>query len=212
MRGEDKCLLLSISQQSDLPDTVHKYLIYGLQEKVNEARKCRDRRTWFMVPNTFIPPAFFPCMSAGWPRVIVNQSKYTCTNNILRLVWKDERNTDDWFKLALGTLSTLSQLSAELVGRSYGGGVLKLEPKELTNLVVPLVPDIKIKELMANVDLLLINRKVAEATKIIDSRLIETGVMTVDDIKHVQSARNLLFLRRRQHRKDVKRHLIEKSP
>jgi len=27
-------------------------------------------------------------------------------------------------------LSTLSQLSAELVGRSYGGGVLKLEPSE----------------------------------------------------------------------------------
>lgn len=145
-------------------------------------------------------------MSASWPRVIVNRSHYTCTNNILRLSWKNggERSSLDWLRLALGTLSTLSQLSAELVGRSYGGGVLKVEPTELGSLVVPLIPLENTSKLADRVDSLLRKGRSSEATELVDLTLLHNGIgLTQYDLKQIWDARNLLFSRRRRHRNDA---------
>ena len=43
--------------------------------------------------------------------------------------------------LAAGFYNSLTLLSAELVGRCYGGGVLKLEPTEAEALLLPPIPD-----------------------------------------------------------------------
>jgi hypothetical protein len=147
-------------------------------------------------------------MSASWPRLVVNKSSYTCTNNILRLVWKIERSPDDWIRLALGTLSTLSQLSAELVGRSYGGGVLKLEPTELTHLAVPLLPVDKASSLAEEVDRLLKANRFLDATNCIDTALVECRMsLTEAGLQRLRKARSLLFLRRRGRRNDAQQIL-----
>lgn len=200
-----KFLLLSLDQiESKLPTSLQEYIQYGQEIGVPEARKCRDRRPWYVVPHTFVPPAFMPCMSAAWPRLVVNRSGYTCTNNILRVLWKGERSAEDWLRLALGTLSTLSQLSAELVGRSYGGGVLKLEPKELARLAVPLIPVEASDGLALKVDSLLRQKKLSEATDAVDSALLDSNIgLTAVGLRRLRAARNRLFLRRRQHREDA---------
>lgn len=200
-----KFLLFAPNQvESKLPKLLREYILYGKEIGVSQARKCRERRPWYVVPHTFVPPAFMPCMSAAWPRLVVNQSRYTCTNNIIRLFWKEERPAEDWFRLALGTVSTLSQLSAELVGRSYGGGVLKLEPKELAHLAVPLVPVEASDELARNVNSLLRQNKLSEATDAVDSALLASNIgLTTDRLERLRAARNWLFLRRRQHRQDA---------
>jgi hypothetical protein len=108
-------------------------------------------------------------------------------------------------RLALGTLSSFSQLSAELVGRSYGGGVLKLEPSELKRLRVPLVPSTITKVLAKHVNFLLRQGKHAEATSAVDDALIEAGCgLSAEKIALVRTARDKLFMRRRQHRKDAR--------
>jgi adenine-specific DNA-methyltransferase len=201
----NKFLLLALNRvESRLPKPLREYIQYGWEVGVSKAQKCRERQPWYVVPHTFVPPAFMPCMSAAWPRLIVNQSSYTCTNNILRLLWQEERPTEDWFRLALGTLSTLSQLSAELVGRSYGGGVLKLEPKELARLAVPLVSVEAIDELAPEVDSLLRQDKLSEATDAVNSALLSSNIgLTTAELERLRVARNRLFLRRRQHRRDA---------
>lgn len=200
-----KFLLLAPNQvKSKLPKSLREYIQYGQEIGISKAQKCRERQPWYVVPHTFVPPAFIPCMSAAWPRLVVNQSRYTCTNNILRLLWKEERPAEDWLRLALGTLSTLSQLSAELVGRSYGGGVLKLEPKELARLAVPLVPVEASDGLARKVDSFLRQNKLSEATDAVDSALLASNIgLTTDRLERLRAARNWLFLRRRQHRQDA---------
>jgi len=203
--GGNKFLLLALNQvESKLPKPLREYIQYGQEKDVSRARKCRDRQPWYVVPHTFVPPALMPCMSAAWPRLVVNQSRYTCTNNILRILWKEERPAEDWLRLALGTLSTLSQLSAELVGRSYGGGVLKLEPKELARLVVPLVPVEASDGLARKVDSFLRQNKLSEATDTVDSALLASNIgLATAKLEQLRAARNRLFLRRRQHRQDA---------
>ena len=101
-------------------------------------------------------------------------------------------------------MSTLSQFSAELVGRSYGGGVLKVEPTELGSLVVPLVPLNGIDKLADQVDSLLRENKPSEATRLVDLVLLNAEIgLTESDLRQLQAARDLLFLRRRQHRNDA---------
>ena len=48
--------------------------------------------------------------------------------------------------IAVGVFSTLNGLSAELVGRSHGGGVLKPEPGEMAQLPLPRNPGGKLTE------------------------------------------------------------------
>ncbi len=200
-----KFLLLALSRvKSKLPTSLQDYIQHGQEIGVSRARKCRDRHPWYVVPHTFVPPAFMPCMSAAWPRLVVNRSRYTCTNNILRILWEEERPAEDWLRLALGTLSTLSQLSAELVGRSYGGGVLKLEPKELARLAVPLVPLEDNDGIVNEVDSLLRQNRLLDATEIVDAALLKADIgLTKSELERLRTARNRLFLRRRQHRKDA---------
>ena len=202
-----KFLLLAPNQvESKLPKPLREYIQYGEEIGIQKARKCKDRRPWYVVPHTSVPPAFVPCMSAFWPRLVVNWSQYTCTNNILRVLWKEERPSEDWLRLALGTLSTLSQLSAELVGRSYGGGVLKLEPKELARLAVPLILVEANHGLAHKADLLLRQKKLSEATDAVDSALLASDIgLTKAKLERLRAARNWLFLRRREHRRDARK-------
>lgn len=203
-----KHLLLKIDRaKSLLPNSLQEYIEYGEEIGVSQAQKCRVRRPWYAVPRTFAPSAFMQCMSAFWPRLVVNRSEYTCTNNILRILWKEEEQSEeDWLRLALGTVSTLSQLSAELVGRSYGGGVLKVEPSELLNLAVPLIPADIAGDLADRVDSLLRQGNLLDATKAVDAALLESNTeLNSKRLERLRAARNLLFLRRRQHRKDAQR-------
>ncbi len=203
----NRYLLLTLRPDEDIPESIQTYLQFGEQLGVPKARKCSDRKAWYAVPHTFIPSAFMPIMSASWPRLVVNQSGYTCTNNILRLEWHEGKADHEWFLLSLGTLSSLSQLSAELVGRSYGGGVLKLEPRELAELVIPLLPQKYVGELTEKINTLLWHDRTREATDIVDAALVYSGVLTTQALILIRRTRDMLFLRRRYHRNDASKIL-----
>jgi adenine-specific DNA-methyltransferase len=205
-QGKDCLLLYPPTGLSRTAKALRDYLELGEQKGVSAAWKCSVRDPWYVVPHADAPEAFMPVMAASWPRLIVNRSGSTCTNNILKLSWKDKRPASDWTRLALGTLSTFCQLSAELVGRSYGGGVLKLEPRELAQLAVPLIPPNETKSLASCVDALLRQNRMEEATKVVDATLMSANAqLTLQRLEQLQAARKKLFLRRRQHRRDAEK-------
>lgn len=205
-QGKDCLLLYPPTGLSRTAKALREYLELGELSGVPAAWKCSVRDPWYVVPHADAPEAFMPVMAASWPRLIVNRSGSTCTNNILKLSWKDKRPSLDWTRLALGTLSTLCQLSAELVGRSYGGGVLKLEPRELAQLVVPVVPSNVTKSLSNRVDALLRQNRMAEATEAVDAALMSANArLTLKKLEQLRVARKKLFLRRRQHRRDAEK-------
>lgn len=190
-------LLISPPATGPLPEGLKRYLSEGKKNGASDSYKCRSRRPWYIVPNKFAPAAFMHYMTAAWPRVVLNYSKATCTNAIHRLVWTEHRPKADLQRVALGSLSTLTQLSAELVGRSYGGGVLKLEPSEASRLLVPVDTHVDVDRLFGDVDDLLRRGQMRLATELVDSAfLVESMGLSPSEIDQLRVARNKLFQRR----------------
>lgn len=117
-----------------LPAPLERYIRRGEAEKVHEGYKCSIRNPWYAVPATWIPDAFFFRQIYDFPRVVLNKAGATSTDTIHRLRCKTEHRP----KTIVENMYThLTAASAEIEGRSYGGGVLELEPTEAERLMVP---------------------------------------------------------------------------
>lgn len=77
-----------------------------------------------------MPDAFFPVMHHWGPRLVLNPYGFTNTNTIHRVYFPEAMDDVSRKLIAISLLTSFSQLSAELVGRRYGSGVLKHEPRE----------------------------------------------------------------------------------
>jgi hypothetical protein len=100
------------------------------------AGHCRAREPWYAITDLTSPDAFLTYVNHRAPRIVLNRAAAQCTNAIHRLWWKRPRSLADQRLLALSFLSSLTGLSAELQGRSYGGGALKLELGEAADLAI----------------------------------------------------------------------------
>jgi len=90
----------------------------------------RKRKTWSNPDDGRVPDAFFPVMHHWGPRLVLNPYGFTNTNTIHRVYFSEARNDVARKLIVISLLTSFSQLSAELVGRRYGSGVLKHEPRE----------------------------------------------------------------------------------
>ena len=115
-------------------------------------------------------------MSNKFPRLVLNEAKAVSTNTIHRVMftWKDGMFSKAFIA---SFYNTLTMLSAELSGRSYGGGVLKLEPSEAERLKVFRPHDIDfVKDLAAllpKVDRLLRAKAFDEVLRTVDQLILQ---------------------------------------
>src|SRR5439155_12281198 len=70
-----------------------------------------------------------------YPKIILNDANATCTDTIHRVRL---RNGTPPKTVAAAFLNSLTFAFSEVIGRSYGGGVLELEPNEAEELPLPL--------------------------------------------------------------------------
>lgn len=132
---------------------------------------------WRCPDDRKIPDAFFPYMHHSGPRLVLNTAKLNATNTIHRAYFKANVSHKQRQDIALSLLSTFSQISAELEGRSYGGGVLKHEPSEARciKLLLPRFRDgVARRTLVKAVDVLLRDGRIAEARKLVDEEVFAT--------------------------------------
>jgi adenine-specific DNA-methyltransferase len=130
-----KGVLLALSDQvseSSLSPTIRAYLARGRRLGVPSGYKCRVRRRWFSVPATGVPTAFLTYMSNEVPRLVLNQCGAWSTNTVHGVTG----NSSALCWAAAVFINTATLVSVELAGRSYGGGVLKLEPTEAERILV----------------------------------------------------------------------------
>lgn len=99
----------------------------------------KKRKNWYAPEGYASPNAFITYMNHLGPRLILNTACVDCTNTLHRVNFGDSISHNREKLIAVSLQTTFSQISAERVGRVYGGGVLKLEPSELRRLRV-LVP------------------------------------------------------------------------
>jgi adenine-specific DNA-methyltransferase len=130
-------LLLDLPRKAKrgLGAAARRYVRYGEKRKFHKGYKCSIRSPWHAVPSVWVPDAFLLRQIHGYPKLIINRADATCTDTIHRLRFKDPREGE---QITTAFLNSLTFAFAEIIGRSYGGGVLELEPNEADALPIPL--------------------------------------------------------------------------
>lgn len=123
------------------PQEVKDYIEFGEQENIHRGYKCRIRKRWFDVPSIHIPNAFLFRQIHRYPLLVVNEAQVASTDTIHRVRVKDGVNVH---LLAAIFCNSLTLAWAEVCGRSYGGGVLELEPREAEELPIPYSDNIEL--------------------------------------------------------------------
>jgi adenine-specific DNA methylase len=128
--------LLHIDTRDRLPVMIRDYVLFGESLGVDHKYKCRTRTPWFRVPHVYRSDAFLTYMSGAAPRLVANHANAYAPNS-LHLV---RLRPLSWLPVdALAALwqTSLTRLSVEIEGHALGGGMLKLEPSEAKNVLVP---------------------------------------------------------------------------
>ncbi|MDA9261319.1 N-6 DNA methylase [Planktomarina temperata] len=127
--------LLNISKEeaSKLGPKILRYIADGEQKNFHKGYKCSIRKPWFFVPSVWVPDGFAFRQIYDFPRMVLNDSGATSTDTIHRMRCKDANPE----RVIANTYTWLTAASAEIEGRSYGGGVLELEPTEAERLMMP---------------------------------------------------------------------------
>lgn len=118
-----------------LPEAVKRYVAKGEQGGLNQGYKCRIRKRWYVVPSVWVPEAFMLRQVHNFPKIVLNDSNTTCTDTIHRVRFLNGANKEN---VTAAFLNSLTFAFSEVIGRSYGGGVLELEPNEAERLPLPL--------------------------------------------------------------------------
>ena len=132
--------LLDFSENRPDPmqfDDARKYLSLGEAQSLPQRYKCRIRSPWYRVPQIQHGSLMMAKRSHQHHRLILNQPRVVTTDTIYRGEMKAAFQGREG-ELASGFHNSMTLLSAEVEGRSYGGGVLELVPSELNRLTVPM--------------------------------------------------------------------------
>lgn len=122
-------------------DEMHPRLLQLINEAENAGMHQRyhtsRRRPWYQLTDRAVPQAFLPYMGTTISPMTLTKTNATSTNGVHRVWWRsDKLSLED---AIVGSWTTAYQLSVELLGRAYGGGVLKIEPGAAHNIRLPVV-------------------------------------------------------------------------
>lgn len=188
-------LIVLPSAPSRLSRAAQDAIAAGECEKLHLRHHCANREPWYAQEDTKVPDLFLPYMGSNPPRLVLNEADATCTNAIHR-VWKLPDAEASLDALVAASWTALYRLAAELVGRSYGGGVLKLEPSGAMalRLALPAHQSLSLKEIEEAIS----KQGPEEAAKLADQRLLIEGLgITKKELNVVHAAANRLREQRR---------------
>jgi adenine-specific DNA-methyltransferase len=166
------------------------YLRAGEARGLPARYKCRIREPWYRVPGIVRGDLLLSKRSHAHPRVVVNEAGVFTTDTIYRGRMLDPNLAPA--VVAAGFHSSLTLLSAELEGRSFGGGVLELVPSEIRRLAVHAGDPRRLGALDAIARTGAADALIAAT----DAALVARGVLDADVVAALSAARRALLARR----------------
>ncbi len=179
-----------------------RYIKAGEAIGVQNAYKCRMRAPWWRVPLVTPADLLVTYMNADTPRLCANQAGVHHLNSVHGLFLRSELREMGMRLLPLGALNSITLLGAETVGRAYGGGMLKLEPREADSLPVPSATSLRAAQdaLLAQRPSLaaaLRDRRLQDAVELVDELLLKERLgLSSHEVSALQSAHRELRARR----------------
>jgi hypothetical protein len=179
-----------------------RYVDAGEKAGVSSAYKCRVRSPWWRVPSVDVPDILFTYMNQDSARLVSNEAGVHALNSIYGIRLNQASRTLGRALLPLASLNSLTMLGAEIVGRAYGGGLLKHEPREADVLPVPslaLISSIadELQAIAPQVNVALRNPDQSKAIDLVDQVILRQQFgMSAGDLEIVRTARRHLFARR----------------
>jgi len=184
--------LLVVHPQATLDGRLAILVADAERQGVHERHKCGQRMPWYALVDVAVPDAFLAYMGKTWPRLTLNDAHASCTNAIHRVWWKDKAPKE---AAIIGSWTSIFALGAELYGRSYGGGVLKVEPGTAMHLPVPIAWDSG--HWMDDLDRLSRDRGIEAAREIADHVVLRKHLgLSQREVYALRDAVNMLAQRR----------------
>ena len=128
--------LFSINGHSTFPKAVSDYLKIGEKLGLPNRPLIKQRRPWYRMEERKVPPLLFAYLGRRNTRFIKNEAGVLPLTGFLCVypISDDKEHIDNLWQ-ALNHPDTLNNL--QLVGKSYGSGALKVEPRNLERLPIP---------------------------------------------------------------------------
>jgi adenine-specific DNA methylase len=184
------------------------YIRAGEATGVDSAYKCQVRSPWWRVPDVRPADLLLTYMNSVAPQLSTNRAGVRHLNSVHGVYLKAEYSDLGRELLPLAALNSVSLLGAETVGRAYGGGMLKLEPREADHWPMPspaLVEKLgdELMDLRSAVNRLLKTGRILDAVDTVDRVLLGAIGAPTEALLEIANARAELAARRAARGKEV---------
>lgn len=171
-----------------------EYIEYGESINIHKGYKTSIRDDWFVIPSIKLSDALFIRRNNLFPRLILNEANAYTTDTMHRVFIKETTNKNAFIA---SFYNSLSLAFSEIVGRSYGGGVLELMPSEAGQILLPYQENND--ELLKVIDKMMRNSgDIDEILKLTNQKILKEGfgftdkeIELADSIWRKLSARRL---------------------
>ena len=183
------------------------YISDAEQTGIPRTYKCRVRKPWWRVPLVKVPDLFLTYMNHDRPRFVYNSARVQMLNSLYGVLLARGRKRIGCEFLPIACLNSVTLLGSEIVGRAYGGGLLKMEPREADGLPIPSLDKItNVEQALRNIKPQLAQSlrsgNLRGAVEAVDRIILADA--DEDGIRRLRLARELLFQRRRSRGRNVK--------
>ena len=120
----------------DVSESAKAYIAWGESKEFNKNYKCRIRKRWYHVPQSWTADAFLIRQANLYPKMIINTVGALVTDTLHKVRFLPKV---DGYAVAAAFLNSYTLALSETLGRSYGGGVLTFEPGEMRRMRIPMI-------------------------------------------------------------------------